>query len=229
MLEFFKSVFTGAYDFKSFNLIVGDFFNNIGAARIAGDFTVGAIFTSPGLYSYILMALGLVILFYGKKYFSLLRIAVFGAVGYAIGATFALEAIRPFMGDSVLCNPIIVGAAVAIIAAVLSKTVYEVVLSAVAAMYVFALFGSGSLFDLGLIFNLVVAGLITFAVIYFIARRKNANLIQRISTSVFGAYFIVEGISKNWILIAKPWNIVAIACVATLGYLYQRFKKRKYY
>ena len=227
MIEFLKAVFTGAYDFWGFIKILGDFFNGIGETRITGELTLSAIFTSPGLYSYILAAVGLIFLLYGRKFMTLILYIAFGVAGYVVGGVFVYPLLLPTMSGSILCTPLICSIAMAIVGVVFSKLLYGVLYIAAGAAFTYVICcGGGLIPGLPTVGNPTLSYIaVAIVVLALLIMRKN---VTRLGLSMAGAYFIVEAGSKNFFLLANPTNFIVMGAVALLGFAFQ-YKRRKRY
>ena len=225
--EFIKAVFDGTYDFWGFIKELGDLFNKLGETVIFKDLTLAAIFTSPGLYSYILAGIGLVFLFYGRKFLPLLKVLVFGAVGYVVGTVFAYPALMVAMPGSALVTPVSCGVTAAVIGAVLCKFLYGVLYVGVGAIFTYVIcFGGGLIPGLPTVGNATLSYVaVAIVVLILIIMRKN---ISRLGLSFAGAYFIVEAVSKNFFKLTSPVNFIVMGVVALIGFSYQ-YKRRKRY
>ena len=227
MIEFFKSVFNGDYDFWKFIKILGDFFNKIGEAKITSDMTVSSIFTSAGLYSYILAGVGLVFLLYGRKFFTLIKFVAFGLAGYGLGSAVAYPAVAGSLAGSAIITPLSCGIALAVVGAALSKFLYGVVYLASGVIFTYVIcFGGGLIPNLPTVGNSTLSYIaVAVVVLVLIIMRKN---ISRLGLSMAGAYFIVEAVSKNFFKLASPINLIIMAVIAVIGFAYQ-YKRRKRY
>ncbi len=228
MIEFFKAVFSGAYDFWEFIKILGDFFNTVGATVITGELTVSSVLTSPGLYSYILAAFGAILLFYGRKFFPLIKFIVFGAVGYVVGNAFAYPTVIVYMAGSAIITPLTCGITVAVIGAVLSQYLYGLVYFGAGATFTYVIcFAGGLIPELPTVGNSVLSYVaVAIVVLALIIMRKN---ISRLGLSMAGAYFIVEAVSKNFFKLESPMNFIAIGVVALIGFAFQYKNRKKYF
>lgn len=228
VIEFFKAGFSGAYDFWEFIKILGDFFNMIGATVIKDELTISSILTSPGLYSYILAAVGAVFLFYGRKFFPLIKFVVFAAIGFVVGNAFAYPALMVYMAGSVIVTPITCGVTVAIIGAALSQYLYGIVYLGAGAIFAYVIcFAGGLIPGLPTVGNSMLSYIaVAIVVLVLIIMRKN---ISRLGLSVAGAYFIVEAVSKNFYKLESPMNFIAMGAVALIGFAFQYKNRKKYF
>ena len=228
MIEFFKAVFSGAYDFWGFIKVLGDFFNMIGATVITGEITVGSILTSPGLYSYILAAVGMIFLFYGRKFFAHIKFIVFAGVGYAVGNAFAYPLVAPYMAGSAIITPLTCAITVAVIGAALSKYLYEILYLGSGAIFTYVISYAGGLIPgLPTVGNATLAYIaVAIVVLILIIVRKN---ISRLALSAAGAYFVVEAVTKNFYKLEYPVNFAVMGAVALVGFAFQYKNRKKYY
>lgn len=227
MIEFLKAVLAGAYDFWGFVKILGDFFNGIGASQIAGELTLSGIFTSAGLYSYILAAVGLIFLLYGRKFMSIILCVAFGTVGYVVGGVFIYPLLLPTMSGSILCTPLVCGITMAVVGVVFSKLLYGILYIAAGAAFTYVIcYGGGLIPGLPTVGNQMLSYIAVAAVILaLLIMRKN---VTRLGLSMAGAYFIVEAVSKNFLPLTQPTNLIIMGVLALLGFTFQ-YKRRKRY
>ncbi len=225
--EFIKSVFDGTYDFWGFIKELGDLFNKLGETVIYKDLTVAAIFTSPGLYSYILAAVGLVFLLYGRKFLPLIKFLAFGAVGYVVGTVYAYPALMVAMPGSALVTPVTCGVTAAVIGAVLCKLLYGVLYLGAGVMFTYVIcFGGGLIPGLPTVGNATLSYVaVAIVVLLLLLLRKN---ISRLGLSMAGAYFVVEAFTKNFLNMSSPWNYIAMGLIALMGFAYQHNRRKKY-
>ena len=227
MIEFLKAVLAGTYDFWGFIKILGDFFNGIGASQISGGLTLSAVFTSPGLYSYILAAVGLGFLLYGRKFMTHILCITFGAVGYVVGGVFVYPLLLPTMSGSILCTPLICSITMAVVGVVFSKLLYGVLYITAGATFTYVIcFGGGLIPGLPTVGNAMLSYIaVAIVVLALLIMRKN---VTRLGLSMAGAYFIVEAVSKNFFYLAQPTNLIIMGVVALFGFSFQ-YKRRKRY
>lgn len=227
MIEFLKAVFAGSYDFFGFTKILGDFFNGIGESQIAGSLTLSAIFTSPGLYSYILAAVGLIFLLYGRKFMTLILYVAFGAVGYVVGGVFVYPLLVPTMSGSILCTPLICGITMAVVGVVFSKLLYAVLYLAAGASFTYVIcFAGGLIPGLPTVGNATLSYVaVAIVILALLIMRKN---VTRLGLSAAGAYFITEAVSKNFFALVQPTSLIVMGVIALFGFAYQ-YKRRKRY
>ncbi len=225
--EFIKSVFDGTYDFWGFIKVLGDLFNKLGETVISNDLTVAAIFSSPGLYSFILAGVGLIFLSYGRKFLPLIKLLTFGAAGYIVGSMFAYPALMVAMPGSALITPVTCGVTVAVISAVFCKLLYGVLYVGAGAIFTYVIcFGGGLIPGLPTVGNAKLSYVaVAIVVLILIIMRKN---ISRLGLSFAGAYFVVEAVSKNFFKLNSPLNFIVMGVVALIGFSYQ-YKRRKRY
>lgn len=227
MIEFLKAVFAGAYDFWGFIKILGDFFNGIGTTQITADLTVSDVFTSVGLYSYILAAVGLIFLFYGRKFMPLILYFVSGASGYFVGSVFVYPLLLPVMQGSILCTPLICSITMAVVGVVFAKFLYGVFYLAAGITFTYVIcFAGGLIPGLPTVGNATLSYIaVATVVLALLIMRKN---VTRLGLSMAGAYFIVEAISKNFFPLNQPINLIFMGELALIGFVFQ-YKRRKRY
>ena len=227
VIQFIKSVIAGEYDFNGFVGKLGEFFNFLGATVISGELTLKSFFSSAGLYSYILMGVGALLLLYGKKYLPLIKLLLFGGVGYVVGYVILAPMIAPYLGESSLFSPITCGAVTALILAVLSKLVYSILFYGIAAMFAYVIAYAGGLIELPTIGNATLSYAVVGAVVLLLLiKRKSA---ERLGTAFLGSYLIVSGISKNFYALVSPTIWIIIGVLSLIGYRFQYRRRKKYY
>ncbi len=170
-----------------------------------------------------------IVAFFGKKIFSLLRFLFFLFIGYAVGVVLVspvLIEIMPTLPDWA------VGVIIGFISAIVSKFLYFIAVAAVVGYSAYLAFFGGFLgFALG---NSIVSLFISICaiVLIFILRKY----IEMIITSALGAWGVATALTVWWdytkldILVGVEWVGILIVSViiATLGFIVQ-FKMRERY
>lgn len=187
-----------------------------------------------GAVPYILMALGVVVLLFGKKMGGLVKFVGFFILGFFLGVYF-LEPVIPL---EVPISPWVIGIIIAIIAAVLSKFLFVTSYSIVVVYSVYRLCYHGFFFDTQHTFSagkaitafVVAAIILTLTLIFF-------RFVEMILFSALGAWMITSGFGigiidlgaipklgdKSWIL-----EISIIGIIAVLGFIFQLKTRKRY-
>ena len=228
MIEFIKAVLDGAYNFDSFVGKLGEFFVMLGNTVVYGDITLASIFTSAGLYSFILMGVGAILWMYGKKFLPLLKVIVFAGAGYVVGSVVLCPMLVPYIGESALLSPLTCGVVTALICAVLNKLIYNVLFFGIAAMFVYVITFAGGLIEgLPTIGNATLSYIAVGAVVFLLLIQKKN--VERLGTAVLGSYFMLEGVTKNFFVLDTPIKIAVISAIGVLGLVYQYKRRKRYY
>lgn len=192
---------------------------------------------STGLWTalpYILMALGVIVLLFGKKMGGFVKFVGFFIVGFFLGVYFLASVIPP----EVPIAPWVVGIVVAILAAVLSKMLFVTAYSVIVLYSVYRLCYHGFFFDNQQLFSvgksltaLAVAAIVLVLTLIFF------RFVQMLVFSVLGAWMITSGFAFGIIdldaipkLGANSWilEVTIMGIIAILGFIFQ-IKTRKRY
>jgi hypothetical protein len=193
-------------------------------------------FTSSfsGALPYMLMALGLIVVLFGKKLSGVLKFLGFFFIGFFLGVYLLVPVIPP----EVPLSPWIVGVVVGVISAVLSRFVFVVSYSVVVLYSVYRFCYHGFFFDfqqefstgkaltaLGIAAVILVVSLVFFR---FVEMLLFSALGAWLMTAGFGFAFIDLGAIPNlggnsWIL-----EVSIIGLITLIGFVFQ-FKTRRRY
>lgn len=236
-LNFCDSVSKAKFDFNA----IGAFFA-ARAAEIFGNAELAAILNSIlsvlnplGIAVPItLMVIGVVLVLFGRKLMSVQRFIVFFALGYCVGVQY----VSPLINNVLVLPNYISGIVIALVAAVLCKYLYFLLLGVSVAYSVYFICFTAFLFSFlgGLtagnaIVSLIVAA--AFVVLVFLLRKY----IEMIGTSALGALLISRSFAlgiydyralgflgdKGWIA-----ELVIIGLFTLVGAIFQ-FKHRQRY
>ena len=191
-------------------------------------------FLPPVLFALILVALSLVETFVGKKLLGLQKVLICAAFGYIVGTAY----IQPFLATVLPLDKMIVGAAVALIAACLCRPIYFCGYIGVIGYFVYFLMMNGCPVESTkgdkLIAVIAAAAIIVFCLIF----RK---IVEIAGTSAVGAVFtylavknvvpyLADGRTLNELL-GDYKKIVMIAFLAVLfifGFVVQYRRRRRW-
>ena len=232
MVQFFNEVLAGQLGCKG----IVDFLKNLFELNVKGngeimglwDSIIGAV---ASVLPIVLIALGALELFFGKKLLGLQKFVFSAALGYVLGIVVLTPAVsKIFELPAMVC-----GIACAVVAAVLFKFIYAVLLFGGVGIFGYALFFANGLIPMVLptegnqVLSFAGAGILIFLVLIF---RKN---IERLGTAYLGAFLIIDNVIKNYYdfttLLAgyeDLFRTAAIIVVALLGFLFQYKRRRRY-
>ena len=227
IIGFLKSTFTGELPFHDFVGALGQIFNDIGIGGAVSSLT------EKFWFPYAAIALGLVVLCYGKKWLGFLKFIASAGGGFAIGL-----AINPMLIPTL---PVlegkawITGAVFALVLGVLSGLLYFVLYIGGSGLFVYVTCYAGGLFPFPLpTEKSVVLSCIAVAVVAFmlLVWRKNSEML---GTAFLGAFLINKGIRIIYdytALLAEHadvLNAVVLCMIAVLGFTHQYRRRRRYY
>lgn len=226
MIQFFMSIFYGSINFADLKHHIWTLYLNY---NIGG--TITSTIASFGIIgAAALIVVGLIFLLYGKKFFGVAKFLMCAGAGYFVGTL----VVTPLINTLFAVSPLICGAVCALVMAVFSKFLYNIVLygSAAIATYVI-LFANGALpivlFTQGnMIFSLAGVGVV---LLLMLLMRKN---IDRLITSFAGACAIVYGVRRiyDFSLLLPGYELWlklgAVALLAVLGFAFQYHRRRRY-
>lgn len=236
-LNFCDSVSKAKFDFKA----IGDFFN----ARIADILGNAELMTLwNNIYSVIkplgialpiiLMILGALMVLFGKKFISVQRFVVFFVVGYCIGVQY----VSPIINNVLVLPNYVSGIVIALVAAVLCKYLYFLLLGASVFYSVYYLCFTA--IHLTFLQNLTMGnGIISFIVaacivaLVFVFRKY----VEMAGTSALGAIIISKSFAigiynytalpflgdKGWIA-----ELVIIGLITVVGTVFQIRHRKRY-
>ncbi len=235
-MPFFETVVNAGFGFEEIIAGIIAFY-----AAFMADVNVLAIWDVMWVYievvmsyvPFILIGLCLVVLFLGKRLFSLLRFLSFFVVGFALGVYFLSPIILPFIPD---LPTWVIGIVVGLLAAVLSKLLYFVLLIVVAGYSMYIVIFRGMILPEIMTFatgNMWVS--LAFAVGVIVILLLLRKFVEMLGTSLLGAWGIVEGVRMLWdfayvLFPGFEWLavLVATAVIGIIGFIVQ-FKTRVRY
>ncbi|MBQ9071416.1 MAG: hypothetical protein IJY23_08770 [Clostridia bacterium] len=227
-IDFFKGVLAGEFDFYAFVGRFGHLLNEAGFAAVFEKIE------SFGMISAIVaIALGAILIFYGKKYLGLLSLVASTAVGYFAGASLMhpmlIGTLPVLEGKEFIC-----GAIVALVGAVLNKLIYNVLFYGLAAVFSYVICFVNGLIPVALptTGNATMSYIAVGAVIVILLlQRKSA---QRLGTAFLGAFLVTYGVKFFFDYTAllpeyAVWINAGVMCViAAIGFAYQYKRRRRY-
>jgi hypothetical protein len=234
ILAFFTSVINAAFDFQA----LGEFFGNLvaqftGNADIAGiwDTVMGFIAPYATIVPIVVIALFAIVLFFGKKLLPVLRFLAFVIVGYGAGVIF----VSPLINNIFALPSFVSGIVVAIVAGVLSKVLYYVLVVAGAAYVAYMVAFTGfvpqvaSFTQGNMVVSLVVAVVAVVLVLLLL------KYIEMAGTAFLGAFYISEWVIGNYFdytavipFDAALVKLIAVAVVALIGFIVQVKTRTRY-
>ncbi len=236
MSEFLSTVVNGTLDFKALGEIFKGFFANVlanpGVATVWDK--VLTFLRSLGIgFPLLLIALSLVLLFFGKKLLSIERFIVAALLGYGIGVVI----VSPMINQVFALPDYISGAVIALVLAVLCKYIYFAAVAVAAGYSVYVLCVNPGILPFALPVNgnaviCLVIALVVVLVVFLLLK-----YIEMIGTSVLAAFCISKIVIIHFVdyralsfLGNYGWivEIALIAIVALIGSIVQ-IKTRKRY
>ena len=183
---------------------------------------------------YILMALGAIVLLFGKKLSGLVKFSGFFILGFVLGVHF----LAPIIPPEVPIAPWVVGIIVAVISGVLSKLIFISAYSFAVLYSVYRLCYHGFFFDSQQDFSvgkaitaLVIAAIVLILTLVFF------KFIEMFFFSALGAFMITSGFAIGIIdlgaipkLGANSWilEVSVMGLMALLGFIFQFRTRRRY-
>ena len=232
MVQFFNEVLAGQMGFKG----IVEFLKNLFELQVKGNGEIMSLWNSitgsiAGVLPIVLIAIGALELLFGKKFLGVQKFVFSAALGYVLGVLVLSPAVNKiFAFPAMVC-----GIVCAIIAGVLFRLVYAILLFGGVGIFGYALFFANGVLPMVLptennqVLSFAGAGLLIFLVLIF---RKN---IERLGTAYLGAFLIIDSVVKNYYdftaLLAGSEDLlktVAIIAVALLGFAFQYKKRRRY-
>ena len=187
-----------------------------------------------GAIPYILMALGAIVLLFGKKIGGLVKFSGFFILGFFLGVHF----LAPVIPEEIPIAPWVVGLIVATISGVLSKLLFISVYSAAVLYSVYRLCYHGFFFDNQHEFALGKAlTALAVAAIVLILTLILFKFVEMLLFSAFGAWMITSGFAIGIIdlgsvpkLGANSWilEVSVMGLIALLGFIFQVRTRRRY-
>ncbi len=187
-----------------------------------------------GAVPYILMALGVLVLLFGKKMGGFVKFVGFFIVGFFLGVYF----LEPVIPAEVPISPWVVGIVVATVSAVLSKSLFVATYSVAVLYSMYRLCYHGFFFDTQHEFSVGKSlTALTVAVIVLVLSLIFFRFVQMFLFSALGAWMITSGFaigiidlgaipklgSNSWIL-----EVSVIALLTVLGFIFQLKTRRRY-
>ena len=203
----------------AFNLLLND--GGVGTLRQ----TLASIMP---FMTYIILALALVEAFRGQKFMGIQKILFFTGLGYAFGALIIPDVVSRFVTVPALAT----GIALAVVAAVLHKTLYNLSFFGFIAYSVFMVLYSGAYFasptEGSKVTSLVIGAVV--AVVAFAMRPT----VERLGTAAFGAWGVLTCLLKIYDFTAllpsyaKIIKIIVFGIVFFFGFLAQHRRRKRY-
>ncbi|MBE6635827.1 MAG: hypothetical protein E7617_06505 [Ruminococcaceae bacterium] len=230
MKDFFTSVLNGTFDFNKLVAFFGSLFDDVKANEGVMGIWDGFMGAVSGFLPFLLIALGVIELLYGKKFLGIQKFVASAALGYCVGVL----AVSPVVSTVLPIPEMVCGAVVALVAAVLCKQVYAVALFGGAGLFGYVICFAGGLIP-GLptvgnqVLSFAAAGVLIFLVLIF---RKN---IERLGLAFLGSYMITSAVINNFFnyttLVPGSEGLIrnSVLClIAVLGFVYQYKRRRRY-
>lgn len=231
LLDLVNGLRAGEMGSEEFIGNLGQWFNDIG---VGGPVTS---FFEASWFPYIALVAGAIFLFYGRKWFGLIKFLSFGAIGFVAGLVVSpmLEETLEFLVGKAW----ITGALCALILAVLNKLIFGLIFFGGPAAGAFAVcyFPDVLPIELPTVGDVpMCAGVAAVAALLMLALRKD---IERIVTAGVGGIVFNMGIRKLYdytTLIPEAYSkyvtyldLGVVISLAVIGYMYQYRRRRRYY
>lgn len=227
LLKLVNGLRAGDMNFTEFIGGLGQWFNDIG---VGGKVTS---VTNASWFPFLALLVGMLFIFYGKKWQGLIQFASCAGMGFVLG---------------LVLNPLLVGtlsvlegkawitaSLCALILAVLNKLIFGLMFFGGPALLVFVIcyFGAIIPFDIPTMKNLPVCLAIAAftSLLMFLLRRD----VARVVTSVIGGFIINLGVKKLFDYTASIpkyamlVDLCVVALLAIMGFVYQYRRRRRYY
>ncbi len=227
MSEFLNSVISGSFTLGSLGSYLGDFMKSAESNSIIA-FITGVLGT---IGVYVLLAVGIIELLYGRKFLNLQKFILSAVAGYYVG----IVVVSPIINGIFAFPDTLCGLTIALVAAVNSKLIYNVALYGGAAFLSYLLLFANDVlpFTLPTEGNLVLT-LIGVAVVVFVMFLARKN-IDRVLTSFIGAFCITTAVKSfyDYTAIAPGSeaviNIAVIVLLSAFGFWFQYRRRKRYY
>ena len=225
-----EKILAGKFDFAAMGEFIESLKTRFGAhadVKSIWDMIMGVIDSLAGILPIILIVLGLVEVFFGKKLMPLQKFLFVTVVGLVGGVLYIAPVINGFFA----LNALIVGAVIALVGAILNKFCYLVFYVALFGCigYTYAFSGAipviGSMFAGNLVMSAVVAAVLV--VLTLILRKY----VEMAGTAYLGALLITTNVIENFFDYTAFGEIVGtivIVAITLVGFIVQ-FKTRKRY
>lgn len=235
--DFINQLIGARFSFSYLWNQVVDLFESVtGDANVLSIWDAIKNFVSPIIIflPYVLMALGFIVAFFGKKMDGLVKFLGFFVLGFFLGVYFLAPVIPP----EVPIPAWVIGIVIAVIAAVMSKLLFVFTYSAAVLYSVYRLCYHGFFLDLEIDFAvgksltaLAVAAIILILTLIFF------KFVDMFLLSAFGAWMVTSGFAfgiidlgaipnlgdKSWIL-----EVSIIGIITLLGFIFQFRTRRRY-
>ena len=226
LLNLVNGLRAGDMNFNEFVGNLGQWFNDIG---VGGPVTA---LMETVWFPFVAIAVGALLLFYGKRWLGLLKFLVCGAIGFVVGLVVnpMLVDMLPFLDGKAW----ITGALCALILAVLNKLIFGVLFFGGPAVGAFAIcYFEGTIpFELPTVGNLPMClGAAAIALVLMLIIRKN---FERIVTAALGAFAINLGVKKLFDYTATipeyamMVDLGVVGVLTLIGFIYQYRRRRRY-
>ncbi len=180
---------------------------------------------------YVLIALGAITLFMGRRFFGIFKFLACFAVGYVAGAVI----VTPMISTVLTVDASVVGIAVGVVLGVLSQLVYIVAIGGGVGFLTYSFVAEAAIAELGQLDEtgmLICIGIgVAAAIIAFVVLKY----FEMIITSVLGAYLvsvgIVGGVFDFTALLPGSEllvELVVIAVLALIGFIVQVKTRKRY-
>lgn len=243
IIAFFKSVADGSFDFSSCRSFFADFLAALKETEaISTPFSrlTGLLEPIATLLPFLLLALALLELLFGKKLLGIQKFVACFLVGYAVGSVY----VAPLLAQTLTLPLYLPGLVVGILAAVLFKYIYYAAVAVAAGYSVYILCYRGIPSDLlrgaegefaagKMVVALIVAAVAV--VLVFVLRKY----IEMLGTSLLGGFFIAQVVIFYFYdfttlitINGQPYTwlarLLASAILAIPGFIFQFRTRRRY-
>ncbi len=180
---------------------------------------------------YILIAIGLIELLYGKKFLNFQKFVVCGMAGYVAGVVI----VSPIINKLFPLPTIVSGAAIALLAAILSRMIYNIALYGGVGLITYILLSANGIIPIKLPTegNVLYSAIGAFVVIVimFIAKKN----VDRIATAGVGAVIISVAAKRLFDYTAflpgkeRLIQLAVIVLLTIIGFIFQYRRRKRYY
>ena len=181
----------------------------------------------------LLLALAAVEICFGKKLLGVQRFIACALGGYIVGVL----TVSPLINQVFLLPAYVSGIVVAIVAAILSRYIYYVLLAVASGYSVFLIFYNNPFlpFALPTVGNLVVCAII--AVVAIILTFVLRKYIEMLGTAALGGFFVTRIVIANYfdyrtwgVFVDKVWlgHLIFIGVIAIVGFIVQYKTRTRY-
>lgn len=224
MIEFFKSLLDGGYNFTTVIEFFGKLIEDARANETIAALTNSIFGGLGGIVPIVMIIIGAFSLIFGQKVIGMGKFFLSAIIGYGVGVI----AVTPAINNVFPLSEGICGLVVAIVAAVCCKTVYGLAYVGFSAVFAYAIFYANGLIPFALptegnqTLCYIVSAIIIITLL--ITRRH----VERIGLSALGAHIVTEVVAVNYIAAMQSFKIWIFVALWVLGYLYQYRKRRRY-